>query len=297
MRRPVAFAVFGVLFAVVVLIAIAIGASLFLNGAPVVASDKVAVIKVEGVIMDSEDIVRQLKKYADNESVKAVVLRVNSPGGAVAPSQEIYSEVIKHRKKTGQKVVVSMGSVAASGGYYIAVAADRIVANPGSLTGSIGVIMEFATIEDLMAKLGIKGEVVKSGEKKDVGNIMRAMTPEEREYLQVVINDVHDQFVDAVAKGRKMKKEDVLLIADGGIFTGRQAKENGLVDELGDFEDAVDIAAKLGGIEGEPKVITEEKDYSLFDILKGEDMGEIFRKTFGARSPNLMYLYSGSSAL
>jgi protease-4 len=297
MKRPIALIVFGGILVVVVLIAIATGASLFFNGAPVVASDKVAVIKVEGVIMDSEDIVRQLKKYSENESVKAIVIRINSPGGAVAPSQEIYTEIGKLRRKTGQKVVVSMGSVAASGGYYIAVASDRIMANPGTLTGSIGVIMEFATFQDLMAKIGIKGEVVKSGERKDIGNAMRAMTDDERAYLQGVINDVYDQFVDAVAKGRGMKKEDVLPLADGGIFTGRQAKENGLVDELGDYEDAIALAAKLGNIEGEPKVITEDKKYTLLDILKGEDVGEVFRKTFGAKSPGLMYLYPAASTL
>ncbi|MBI5696099.1 MAG: signal peptide peptidase SppA [Nitrospirae bacterium] len=296
MKRPVAVIVIGSIVALVVLMAFAAAASLFLGGAaPVAVSDKVALVNIEGVILDSEDVIKQLKEYSENDSVKAIVLRIDSPGGAVVPSQEIYAEVRKLKANSGQKVVTSMGSVAASGGYYIAAASDRIMANPGSLTGSIGVIMEFATAEELMNKIGLKEEVIKSGARKDVGNFMRSMTPEDRAYLQAVIDDVHDQFVEAVAKGRRMKKEDVALLADGGIFTGRKAKEVGLVDELGDLDDAVKLAGKLGGIEGEPKIITEEKKYSVWDMLKGEDMGNIFKGFFNKNFQSLMYLYTAPS--
>jgi len=295
-KRTVAFLVVGCVVAVVVLIAVSAATSVFLGDAPVVASDKVALIKVEGVILDSTDVIKQLKKYSENSSVKAIVLRIDSPGGAVVPSQEIYEEIKKVRAQNKLKIVTSMGSVAASGGYYIAAATDRIVANPGTLTGSIGVIMEFATVEDLMKKIGIKEEVIKSGARKDIGNFAREMTPEEKAYLQGVIDDVHDQFVDAVAQGRKMDKAKVWALADGGIFTGRQAKELGLVDELGDLEDAVKVAAKLGNIQGEPKVIQDEKKYSIFDLLRGEDVGNMLRRTLHVKMPALMYLFTSSQA-
>ena len=295
-KKPLAILVVGSIIAVVILIALSTGASLFLGEAPVVSSDKVALIKIEGVILDSTDVIEQLKKYSKNSSIKAIVLRIDSPGGAVVPSQEIYEEVRKLKARTGQKVITSMGTVAASGGYYIAAASDRIVANPGTLTGSIGVIMEFASAEELMNKIGVKSEVIKSGDKKDVGNFMRTMKPEEKEYLQKVIMDVYDQFVEAVSQGRKMKKEDVIPIADGGVFTGRQAKAIGLVDELGDLEDAVRLAGKMANIPGEPKVVTEEKKYGLWDILKGKDINNLFK---GALLPKnlqtLMYLYAAPS--
>jgi len=301
MKRPLTVIVVGGIIAVVVIISLSTAASIFLGeSASVVVADKVAVINIEGVIMDAEDVVDQLKKYSDDSSVKAIVLRINSPGGAVVPAQEIYREVRKLRDKSGQVVVTSMGSVAASGGYYIASASDRIMANPGTLTGSIGVIMEFATAQELMNKLGIKGEVLKSGEKKDVGNFMREMTPEERAYLQGVIDDVHEQFVEAVARGRKMKVEDVRPLADGGVYTGRQAKEVGLVDEIGDFEDAVKLAGKMGNIQGKPKVVTKEKKYTIFDLLTGEDVGGLIRNGLSATlngSPLPMYLFSVGSAM
>lgn len=294
-KKPLAILVIGSIVAVVILIALSTGASLFLGEAPVVSSDKVALIKIEGVILDSTDVIEQLKKYGKNSSVKAIILRIDSPGGAVVPSQEIYEEVRKLKARTNQKIITSMGTVAASGGYYIAAASDRIVANPGTLTGSIGVIMEFASAEELMNKIGVKSEVIKSGDKKDVGNFMRTMKPEEREYLQKVIADVHDQFVEAVSQGRKMKKEVVVPIADGGVFTGRQAKAIGLVDELGDLEDAVRVAGKMANIQGEPKVVTEEKKYGLWDILKGKDINNLFRGALPRNLQTLMYLYAAPS--
>jgi protease-4 len=291
-RKPIAFLIVGVIVVVAIIIALSTGASLFLGGAPLVSSDKVAVVKIEGVILDSDDVIDQLKKYSKDTSVKAIVLRINSPGGAVVPSQEIYEEINKIRKKTGQKFVVSMGVVAASGGYYIASAADKIVANPGTLTGSIGVIMEFASAEELLKKIGIKDETVAVGKRKDVGDFMRTMTPDERQYLQSVLHNVHAQFVDAVAAGRKMKTADVWALADGSIYTGIQAKAVGLVDDLGDLDDAVKVAGKLANIQGEPKVITEEKKTSIWDLLKGQDAGTLFRGILGKNAGGMMYLYA-----
>ncbi len=291
-RKPIAFLIVGVIVVVAIIIALSTGASLFLGEAPLVSSNKVAVVKIEGVILDPDDVIDQLKKYSKDSSVKAIVLRINSPGGAVVPSQEIYEEINKIRRKTGQKFVVSMGVVAASGGYYIASAADRIVANPGTLTGSIGVIMEFASAEELLKKIGIKDETVAVGKRKDVGDFMRTMTPDERDYLQSVLHDVHSQFVDAVAAGRKMKTQDVWALADGSIYTGIQAKALGLVDDLGDLDDAVKVAGKLANIQGEPKVVTEEKKTSILDLIKGKDAGSLFRGILGKNLGGMMYLYA-----
>jgi protease-4 len=231
--------------------------------------DKVAVLPVTGLIADSESTIEQLRKFTKDDSVKAIVLRINSPGGGVGPSQEIYEEV---RKLKGKKVVVaSMGALAASGGYYIACAAQKIYANPGTITGSIGVIMQFVNVKDLIEKIGLKGMVVKSGIFKDIGSPVRDMKPEERELLQGVIDNVHSQFIGAVAEGRKMDREKVAKIADGRIFSGEQAKALGLVDALGNLEDAVAEAGKLAKIEGEPRVVTPpKKKLSILELLKDE---------------------------
>lgn len=258
---------FLVLLGLLVLIII-ISLSLVILQKNVSIGDKVALIRVEGPIIDSKDTVDQIKDFVKDPSTKAIVLRIDSPGGAVAPSQEIYEEVRKAITK--KKIVVSMGSVAASGGYYIASPASRIFANPGTLTGSIGVIMEIPNFEGLMNKLGIKTEVVKSGRHKDIASIFRGMKKEDREILQGVLDNVHDQFITAVADGRKMLREDVKKIADGRVFTGEQALKAGLVDELGDLEDAVKAAAKLSGIRGEPVVITKKEKFSFFNFLRDE---------------------------
>lgn len=228
--------------------------------------DRVALIRIEGVITDSRETTEELKEYVKNPSIKAIVLRIDSPGGAVAPSQEIYEEVRKAVAK--KKVLVSMGSVAASGGYYIASPATRIIANPGTLTGSIGVIMEIPNIEGLMNKLGIKTEVVKSGKHKDIASIFRGIGKEEREILQGVLDNVHTQFIKAVAEGRKMLPSDVEKIADGRVFTGEQALKAGLIDELGNLEDAVQAAAKLSGIKGEPVIVSKKERFSLIDLIR-----------------------------
>ena len=239
--------------------------------------ERVALIRIEGMIIDSKDAIDEIKEYAKDPSIKAIVLRINSPGGAVAPAQEIYEEVRK--AVTKKKIIVSMGSVAASGGYYIASPATRIIANPGTLTGSIGVIMEIPNIEGLMSKLGIKTEVVKSGRHKDIASLFRGIKKEEREILQKVLDNVHEQFIMAVAEGRKMLHDDVKKIADGRIFTGEQALKAGLIDELGNLEDAVQAAARLSGIKGEPVVISKKEHFSLINLLKGaipKELGDIF---------------------
>ncbi|MFH0933166.1 MAG: signal peptide peptidase SppA [Nitrospirota bacterium] len=230
--------------------------------------DRIALINIEGLITDSRETTEELKEYVKNPSIKAIVLRIDSPGGAVAPAQEIYEEVRKAAVK--KKVLVSMGSVAASGGYYIASPATRIIANPGTLTGSIGVIMEIPNIEGLMNKLGIKTEVVKSGRHKDIASIFRGIGKEEREILQGVLDNVHEQFIKAVAEGRKMLPEDVKKIADGRVFTGEQALKIGLIDELGNLADTVQAAAKLSGIKGEPVIVSKKERFSLIDLIRNE---------------------------
>jgi protease IV len=215
--------------------------------------DVIGVLEIEGSIDSSREAVHGLKRFVETRGIKAVVVRIDSPGGAVAPTQEIYNEIARVRKE--KPVVASLGSVAASGGYYIASACDRVVANPGTLTGSIGVIMELGNIEELMKKLGVKGYAIKSGPHKDIGSPFRPLTPEGRAILQGLVDNVHGQFVSAVAKGRKMPEAKVRDLADGRIFSGEQAKELGLVDELGGLENAIETAAKRAGIEGVPQVV------------------------------------------
>ena len=230
--------------------------------------DKIAIIEIRGVITQSSGIIEELNQYQEDEGVKAIILRIDSPGGGVGPAQEIHREILKVKSK--KKVVTSMGSVAASGGYYIACASDLIIANPGTITGSIGVIMEFTNIEELFKKIGIKGVVLKSGEHKDIGSPFREMTPEEKKIIQEVIDNVHQQFVQAVAKGRKMDQEKVMQIADGRILTGEQAKQIGLVDQIGNLQDAIDIVAKMVGIEGKPNILYPKRRFSLWELLVRE---------------------------
>ncbi len=231
-------------------------------------------VSIKGVIADSRGVVEQLKKYRQDNRVKAIVLRIDSPGGSTAGSQEIYREVQKTASQ--KKVVASMGNVAASGGYYVALAANKIVANPASLTGSIGVIIQFSNFKELLNKIGVSSEAVKSGPYKDIGSPVRDMKPEERRLLEGVIKNVHRQFIEVVVKGRRLSREQVEKIADGRIFTGEQAKALGLVDELGSFEDAVDLTKKLVGLSGEVKLIyPEKKRFSLWDLIFSKMIGEI----------------------
>ncbi len=227
--------------------------------------EKIAIVDVKGVIAQSSGIIEELQQYVDDKEIKAIILRIDSPGGGVGPAQEIYREVMRIKPK--KKVVTSMGSVAASGGYYIASASDLIVANPGTITGSIGVIMQFSNLEELLKKIGIKGVVLKSGEHKDIGSPFREMTPEEKKIMQEVLDNVHQQFIQAVADGRKLDRAKVAEIADGRILTGEQAKNLGLVDQMGNLQDAIDITAKMVGISGRPNVIHPKKRLSIWELL------------------------------
>lgn len=228
---------------------------------------RVGLLEVEGIILDADEATKQLQDFLNDPSIRAIVVRINSPGGVVAPTQEIYRALNKTREK-GKPVVASMGSVAASGGYYIASAADSIYANPGTLTGSIGVIMQISNLGGLLKKVGVRFEVVKAGRHKDIGSFAREMTSEERRILQNLLDDVYEQFVEAIATGRKLEKERVRELADGRIFTGRQAKEAGLIDNLGDLEDAIAEAGRRGGIPDKPKVYVPRRRFSIIDLLR-----------------------------
>jgi len=230
--------------------------------------EKVGVVEISGVIADATTVIGQIKGFCEDDAVKAIVLRINSPGGGVGPSQEIYREVEKTVKL--KKVVVSMGAVAASGGYYVAAGADGIMANPGTITGSIGVIMGFTNFQELLAKIGLTPVVVKSGEFKDTGSPSRKMTDAERKLLQEVVDTIHRQFVTAIVKGRHLDIETVDSIADGRIFSGEKALKIGLVDRLGNFEDAIEWAGRMGGIKGKiTAVYAGEKRRSLIKYITG----------------------------
>lgn len=243
---------------------------------------RVALIKLEGVIIDSgyfpmaSKIIESLKEVKEL-GIKTVVLRINSPGGTVGASQEIYSE-IKKLQKEGIKVVVSLGDVAASGGLYIAVAGDKIVSNPGTVTGSIGVIIKSSVIKDLYKKIGIEHQVVKSGPYKDILSQTKFFTEEEKQILQELIDNTYDQFITSISENRNIDKEEVKKFADGRIFTGEQAKEYGLVDKIGSQSDAVDFAAELAEIKGEPVVIEVSPKKSILQKLTGTSMSEIMEK-------------------
>ncbi len=240
-----------------------------LEGGGLPVGQKVAVVELEGIILQADSVVRELNDHRDNPSVRAVVVRVNSPGGVVAPTQEIYS-AIQRVRKSGKPVVASLGSVAASGGYYVATAADRIYASPGTLTGSIGVIMQMANIEGLLKKVGVDYVVVKSGQYKDIGNFARTMTPDERRILQALLDDVFNQFVDAVAKGRKLDRATVEGFADGRIVSGQRAKELKMVDALGGLDDAIEGAAALAGLPPKPRLILPRRRFSITDLLRDQ---------------------------
>ncbi len=232
------------------------------------SGEKIAVVELKGVIASSEDFVRQVKKYREDRSIKALLLRIDSPGGAVVPSQEMYEEVKKTRDG-GKPVVVSMGSLAASGGYYVACGASKLVANRGTLTGSVGVISEILQLHDALNKLGIDVRTIKSGKLKDAGSPTRKMTEQDEQYFQQLMDDVHRQFIDVVRVERKMTVEQAKSLADGRVFTGEQAVANGLADTLGTYEDAVTLAAELAGIKGQPSLVREVRRRSIWDGFLG----------------------------
>jgi protease-4 len=265
---------------------------------------RIGVVELKGVIglggrggVDAEDVMKLVKRYADDTDMKAVVVRIDSPGGAASASQEIYDEL---RRLAEDKVVVcSMGNVAASGGLYVAMGCDRIVAEPATLTGSIGVVSQFPNVKGLADRLSVKVETIKSGRLKDVGNPFRDMTPEDRAYWQQVVDQTYRQFVGAVAEGRGMAEEDVRKFADGRVLTGEQAQELGLVDELGNFHDAVDLAKEEAGIKGEPRLVYPPDERARFfeDLFGGAVRSiadavraEVHREAMGAEGPGVYYL-------
>ncbi|MGH7820108.1 MAG: signal peptide peptidase SppA [Candidatus Binatia bacterium] len=260
------------------------------GGLALLAGNAVAVVNIDGVIEESEDTVETLDRIARSDSIRAVVLRVDSPGGGVAPSQEIYDAVLRVREK--KPVVASLGAVAASGGYYIAAASDVIVANAGTLTGSIGVVMELANFRQLLDKIGLAAVVLKAGKYKDIGSPVRPMTDEERALLEGLLTNIHEQFIGAVSRGRKLPADDVRKVADGRIYSGEQALELGLVDQLGGLRDAVRLAGERAGIEGDPTTVPFRQDRApwwwrrVFSLLEA-----------GSGSPGgLRFLYTGPAA-
>ena len=254
-------------------------------------SGEIALVRIQGMLMDSQNIVRQLSNYRHNPNVRGIVLRIDSPGGAVAPAQEIYNEIMK-LKADHKTVYASMGTVAASGGYYIACAANYVLANPGTLTGSIAAVMAFSNIEELIDKIGVKPIIIKSGKYKDVGSPLRGMKPEERKLLQSVVDDVHQQFVQAVAKGRGLPVSEVNEIADGRIMTGQQALTLKLVDEMGGLEKTIELLAKKIGVEGRPKVIEEKEKTPFFDwLLQSSLPSRLAATLMPASLPRLQYVW------
>src|SRR5262252_2424788 len=233
--------------------------------------DRIGVVDLEGVILSPQPVVGQLKKFADDSSIKAIILHVNSPGGGVAASEEIYREVKRVRAEKKKKIFVSIESVGASGAFYVASAADKIYANQGSIVGSIGVIAQWVNYGDLLKWAKLKDVVIKTGEFKDTGNPARDLTPAEQAYMQSLIDNMFGQFIKAVADGRGMKLDDVKSIANGKVWTGEQAKDMKLIDSVGDFETAVSETAKSVGISGEPTLVRPEKDRrTLMDLLLGD---------------------------
>ncbi|MDD5131200.1 MAG: signal peptide peptidase SppA [bacterium] len=246
-----------------------------------------------GFLSGSDAIVDRLRKIDKNKYIKAVVLRINSPGGSTGASQEIYEEVKKLRQN-GKKIVVSMGDVGASGAYYISCAADRIVANPSTITGSIGVIFNFGNMQELFKKIGVKMEVVKSGKSKDIGAYWRSPDEAEKKLLQGLIDNSYEQFIKVIVDGRKMTYDQVKQLADGSIFTGEQALNKGLIDQLGNLPDAIQVAADLAGLKGEPYIIKDyspmEKVFEIFGHKTEENSLAQFTKVLDRSDTRLAYL-------
>jgi protease IV len=277
------------LFGFLVVLSLALGSG---RKSGISSGDHVGVLEVVGEIRDSKLLLKEIRDFAEDDHVKAVVVRIDSPGGAVGPSQEIYDALRRLSKK--KKVVASMGSIAASGGFYIACAAEKVYANPGTLTGSIGVIFAIPNVRGLMKWAGVEMNTITAGKMKDSGSPYREMTPEERAYFEGVLHDVHEQFIEAVADGRKLKADDVRPNADGRVFTGRQAKGLKLVDELGGFDDAAAAAAKMAGIKDDPPELEyPKKDKKLLEELLGEDA----RSVVGGAASSVMEGLTGGMGL
>ncbi len=255
-----------------VLLAIALAAVVLTfsgeGGGEFAFSDRIQVVDIDGELVQSKPILEQLKRYEDSNSVKAILLDIDSPGGGVAVSQEIYTEIKRLREKKDKIIVAYLSSTGASGAFYISCAANKIVANPGTIVGSIGVIAEWVNYADLLQWAKLKEIVFKTGEFKDTGSPSRPITENERKYFQGLIDDMYVQFLEAVSSGRKLDLQEVRSIADGRVFTGKDAKERKLIDETGNFQDAVDLTAKLAGISGKPRLVRQTRQrVTLLDVL------------------------------
>jgi len=263
------------------------------NTSDVFSTQRVAIIPIEGEIFEARDTIELLHRYAESTTVRAIVMRINSPGGAVTPSQEIYEEIRKVKARSHKPIVASIDTVGASGGYYIAAGCDQIVSNPGSITGSIGVILQWMEIKDLVDWAKMKPQTITSGAMKDVGSPYRDMTEAERAYLQRITEQLHHQFIGAVAEGRKgkMTLEDVERIADGRVFTGEEALDLKLVDRLGNLDDAVNVAAKMAGVHGRPGTLYPKKRRpTLFDMLtSSDDSKTLVDRVFSRRGAMFLY--------
>jgi len=282
--------IFSIILTVIILIAIIIGVVYLISKIEskkftVSSENSIGVIKIDSIIRDSSDVIKNLKEFVKNKKIKAIILKINSPGGAVVPSQEIYREILKLKKQ--KKIFAYIQSVGASGAYYIASACDKIFANPGSIVGSIGVIAEFINVKDLLYKIGIKSITIKSGKFKDTGNPVREMTEEEREYLKDLVMNIYDQFLLDVSKSRNIPIKNLKKIADGRVFTGKEALKLKLVDDLGNFDDVVDYIKKICKIKGEPQIVYPKKSKS---ILK-EIMDSIEEFIHFKEKVEFMYLY------
>jgi protease-4 len=267
------WAVVGIVFAlglVLVLILTIFAVFLVVGKHIMPGAEEVAVVNIVGEIHRSKSVIDLLHEYEGRPRVKAIVLRIDSPGGGVAATQEIYEEVNKIREKGKKPIIASLGSVAASGGYYVACGAEKIVANPGTLTGSIGVLMNIVNMEELLKKIGIEMKSITSGEFKDIGSISRELTPDEEKLLREVIDNIQGQFLRVIEERRGLTGKELESIADARIFTGEQALEKQLIDELGNLNDAIEIAARAAGIEGEPRIVEEKKRFSLLQLILGK---------------------------
>ena len=261
------------------------------EGSDFAFTDRVQVIDIEGELLDSRAVIEQLKRYEDSRSVRAILLNINSPGGGVATAQEIYTEVKRLREQKNKTIVAYMSSVGASGAYYIACAANQIITNPGTVVGSIGVIAEWVNYGDLLEWAKLREVIFKTGEFKDTGSPTRALTERERAYFQGLIDDMYVQFVEAVADGRNMELQAVREVADGRVFTGRDARQRKLIDEIGNFQDAVDLTAKLAGISGKPNLIRATRPrVTLLDVLTG-DISRVFPFSGQALKSQVQFQY------
>lgn len=276
------------IFVIIAIVAVFIFIAFYIMGTLLISTGggKIGVIEIEGTIMDMKEAMQDVVKFKEDDSIKGVILRINSPGGAVGPTQEIYSEIKK--LKQSKKVYVSMGSVCASGGYYLAVTGDKVYASPSTITGSIGVIMEQAVVEDLMKKIGVEANTIKSGALKDTGTPFRKMREDEKIYLQGIIDSIYEQFVNDVADGRKMPVDRVKQLADGRIYTGLQAKEMGLIDNIGTFYDVVDDIQKEIGILGKPSLVYGKRPFSFLRWLLSAAIQDVIFKN---NSQPIQFLY------